>query len=108
MSRKRRRTSQTDRARVFLRSDGRCVVCAAPAAELHNVLDVERFPNYETRFENLVGVCSHCQHVHETGEQLVPIAALPRDVLRFVYGLRQRSYLEATHAVRDWRRGEAA
>jgi 5-methylcytosine-specific restriction endonuclease McrA len=104
MSARRRKLAQSHRAHVLLRSDGRCIVCAAPATELHHVLPVESFPAYEAHVENLVGVCERCHALHHDDEtRRIPIVALPRVVLTFVYGARARGYLEATYALRDWR-----
>lgn len=53
-------TREQFRDRVFKRDQGRCVLCPAPAADAHHILERKLFPDGGYYLDNGASVCSPC------------------------------------------------
>lgn len=95
---KRRKTVPvTKRAKAYVRSGGRCVVCRrAAATQLHHVLPVQRWPEHELDDRNMVGVCPGCHDNHERAHRRIGRHELPWDVVAFVLPL-EAAYFDRTY-----------
>lgn len=112
------------RARVYQRSGGVCVACAAlrgleasalpsararrllrqglarACAHIHHVLPVQTWPDLELVEDNMVGVCVECHDEHERAHRRIPRGALPRRavMLAAAVGPAAADYVERTYA----------
>ena len=90
------------RARIYARSQGRCVVCRTRrATTLHHVFPVQRWPELELEEANLIGLCWECHDAHERALPRVPHAQLPRQAVELAkrVGPDAEAYIERTYPV---------
>jgi 5-methylcytosine-specific restriction endonuclease McrA len=103
-AKRRKKIPVTKREQVYARSGGRCVVCrTARCAQLHHVLPVQTWPQYELEPRNMLGVCVDCHAAHEHGgvnRRPIRRGEIAWPVVEFVLGEGLAWFLVRTYPLR--------